>query len=67
MSASRNVQEPCEGVTPARWQQVKNLLAQALEASPSERPALLERICAGDSALRSEIESLLEAGDKAGR
>jgi len=66
MPASRNVPEPCEGVTPARWQQVRNLLAQALEASPSDGPALLERICAGDPALRSEIESLLEARDRAG-
>jgi eukaryotic-like serine/threonine-protein kinase len=65
MPASRNVPEPCEGVTPARWQQVKNLLAQALEVSPSDRPAFLASICAGDSALRSEIESLLEAGDRA--
>ena len=67
MSAWRNVPEPCEGVSPARWQQVKDLLAQTLEVSPPERPAFLERICAGDSALRSEIESLLEAGDMAGR
>jgi len=65
MSASRNIPEPCESVTAARWQQVKNLLAQALEVLPSDRSAFLERMCAGDSALRSEIESLVEAGDRA--
>lgn len=44
---------------PARWQQVKNLLAQALELAPEERARFLDEACAGDRGLRTEIESLL--------
>jgi len=41
------------------WEQVKELLADALERSPEERAAFLDRACAGDEALRAELESLL--------
>jgi serine/threonine protein kinase/tetratricopeptide (TPR) repeat protein len=46
-------------MTPERWQQVKNLLAVVLDVDPSERAAHLDKLCTGDSSLRSEIESLL--------
>jgi eukaryotic-like serine/threonine-protein kinase len=46
-------------MTPGRWRHVKDVLAAALELEPSERQAHLESVCAGDLAMRREIESLL--------
>ena len=41
------------------------LQARGLPAA-GERQAFLDRACEGDSSLRAEVESLLEAGDRAG-
>ena len=47
-------------MTPARWQQVKETLASALELRTiPERAIFLSRACADDTALRREVESLL--------
>jgi serine/threonine protein kinase/Tol biopolymer transport system component len=46
-------------VTPERWQQVKKVLAAALERQGDQRMAYLKQACAGDDALRQEVESLL--------
>ncbi len=43
----------------AQWQQVKKLLEAALEREPSQRGAFLAEACAGDAALKNEIESLI--------
>src|SRR5690348_4533847 len=43
-----------------RWQRVKDVLAEAMEATPADREACLERNCAGDTSLRREVELLLE-------
>jgi eukaryotic-like serine/threonine-protein kinase len=51
-------------MTPERWQEIKNVLAQALEIKPAERAAFLDRSCSGDSSLRREVELLL-ASDEA--
>src|SRR5262245_20203446 len=48
-------------MTPERWQQVKAVFGEAIELPAAERAAFLERECAGDAELRSEIESLLTA------
>ncbi len=53
-------------MTPERWQQVKGVLLNVLEISPSERAIFLDQACRGDRALRQEVESLL-AGDEQGR
>ncbi|MBX3621609.1 MAG: serine/threonine protein kinase [Rhizobacter sp.] len=45
----------------ARWQQLKPLLADALELPPQARSAHLDRVCGSDAALRAELESLLDA------
>jgi eukaryotic-like serine/threonine-protein kinase len=50
-------------VTPDRWQEVKNLLAAALERPPQERSGYLEQACS-EPALRREVESLLAAHDQ---
>ncbi len=44
-----------------RWQQIDRLLQSALELKVEERAAFLQQACAGDTALRQEIESLLAA------
>jgi hypothetical protein len=50
-------------MTPERWQQVCDLLEQALELAPQQRPALLDRACDSDSSLRQEVEVLLASSD----
>src|SRR6266849_2724001 len=52
-------------MTPERWQKVKEVLHGALELTPAQRPAFLDRACAGDDSLRQEVESLLASSDKA--
>ncbi len=51
---------------PERWQEVKKVLAGALERAPGERHAYVDRACAGDEALRREVESLLTQQNAAG-
>jgi len=46
-------------MTPERWQELRNVLYDALQVAPADRPAFLDRACASDSALRQELESLL--------
>jgi formylglycine-generating enzyme required for sulfatase activity len=46
-------------MTSERWQQVEKLYQAALEREPSQRAAFLKEACAGDEALRQEVESLL--------
>jgi Tol biopolymer transport system component len=49
-----------------RWQQIKEIFHSALERAPAERTAFLDRTCAGDEAIRSEVESLIAAHEKEG-
>ncbi len=42
-----------------RWRQVEELFHRALEREGPERAAFLDEACAGDEALRREVESLL--------
>src|SRR5713226_5508618 len=44
---------------PERWQQIDKLYHSALECEASHRAAFLDQACAGDEALRREVESLL--------
>ncbi|HSM60496.1 MAG TPA: serine/threonine-protein kinase [Longimicrobiales bacterium] len=48
-----------------RWARVQETLADALEMGPGEREVYLAEACAGDDALREEVESLLAASDDA--
>jgi serine/threonine protein kinase len=45
-------------MTPDRWQQIERLYHAALAHNATERAAFLEEECAGDLALRQEVESL---------
>ena len=46
-------------MTPERWQRVSDLYEAVLERPAGEREAFVADACAGDSALRREIQSLL--------
>ena len=48
-----------------RYQQVERLFHSALECKPEDRAAFIEQACAGDEALRHEVESLLPYDDQA--
>ncbi|MGA9041326.1 MAG: serine/threonine-protein kinase [Terriglobales bacterium] len=45
------------------WEQIKELVHQALSLAPEERTRFLDQACSSDPALRTEVESLLLAGD----
>ncbi len=47
-----------------RWQQIDKLLQSALELKAEARSAFLHQACAGDEALRQEVESLLAANEE---
>ncbi len=44
---------------PERWQRVGELFHRALELGADDRPRFLDDACAGDEALRAEVDSLL--------
>jgi len=46
-------------MTPERWQSIERLYYAALERDTDEQAAFLAEACAGDEALRGEVESLL--------
>ena len=54
-------------MTAARWGEVKAVLAAVLEAPSTEREALLDKLCASDSAMRASVESLLAVETHADR
>ena len=54
-------------MTPERWQKIQFLLQAALELNSFERDGFLARECAGDDALRQEVESLLASAADAHR
>ncbi|MEJ7578461.1 MAG: serine/threonine-protein kinase, partial [Pyrinomonadaceae bacterium] len=52
-------------MTPERWQQINQLFHSALEHEGGQRAAFLARACAGDEALREEVESLVASHQQA--
>ena len=46
-------------MTPERWAQIDRIHTAALDRPMAERAAFLDEACAGDPALRREVESLL--------
>ena len=52
-------------MTPERWQQVKAILAEAIECDDAlQRAACVKRFCASDRLLQEEVEALLAYADK---
>jgi serine/threonine protein kinase/tetratricopeptide (TPR) repeat protein len=52
-------------MTPERWQQIDQLFHFALERAPQERALFITEACAGDEALKREVESLLKSHERA--
>ncbi len=48
------------------WRRVRAALEEALDRAPAERAAFLEEHCAGDAALRAEVDRLLELESQPG-
>ena len=49
-----------------RLQQISPIFQRAVELQPDERAAFLEAACAGDAALRSDVERLISGHEQAG-
>jgi len=47
-------------MTPESWSDVKRIFQEAIDLPPSERNAFIIKACGDDSALRDEVESLLD-------
>ena len=54
-------------MTPERWKQIDELAQSALERGSDERAAFLAAACAGDDALRGEVESQIVYQQQASR
>jgi serine/threonine protein kinase/tetratricopeptide (TPR) repeat protein len=54
-------------MTPERWQQVKEILHNALQKDPEHRSAFLADVCHADPSLRFEVDSLLAFDRDGGR
>ncbi len=48
------------------WERLGRVFHQAAELSPDQRTPFLDQACAGDPALRAEVEAMLAAHDSAG-
>jgi hypothetical protein len=53
-------------VDPDRWLRLNELFLAAIEQDPDRRAAFLDEVCAGNSALRAEVESLVVSHEQAG-
>jgi eukaryotic-like serine/threonine-protein kinase len=51
-------------MTPERWQQVKALFQTAVEGEANQRAAFLDDACAGDPALRKQVEALIASHEQ---
>jgi tetratricopeptide (TPR) repeat protein len=54
------------GLSRERWRRIEPLLDEALELEPTEWPAFLDRVCADEPDLRSDLAALLRADRDAG-
>ena len=55
-----------ELMTPERWRQVEEIFQAALDLSPEDRDRYVLDVCANDTELRRDVESLLSQYDSAG-
>ncbi len=53
-------------MTPERWRQVEEIFQAALDLSPDERVRYVSQVCAADTDLKRDVESLLSQYDSAG-
>jgi serine/threonine protein kinase len=52
-------------MTPERYRRLCELFDQALQRPPAERAAFLDQACAGDAALRAELDAMLRHDERA--
>lgn len=55
-----------DGMTPERWQVVKDVFQAALRRDERQRPAYLDHACAGDPSLRADVDAMLASDERAG-
>ena len=48
------------------WEKLKEFFHTALALPPKDRPAYLDRACAGDAFLRQSVEALLKSHEESG-
>src|ERR687895_2149316 len=53
-------------MTPERWQKVEEIFQAAVDLLPEERARYIAQVCANDTTLRRDVESLLSQHDSAG-
>jgi eukaryotic-like serine/threonine-protein kinase len=53
-------------MTPERWEQINELYHEAVELDANRQAKFLNQACAGDAALRDEVESLIASHEQAG-
>ncbi|HTQ55785.1 MAG TPA: tetratricopeptide repeat protein [Bryobacteraceae bacterium] len=53
-------------MNPGAWPELETIYLEAQALAPADRPAFLDRACAGNAALRAEVESLLAADEAYG-
>ncbi len=53
-------------MTPERWRQVEEIFQAALDLSPEDRDRYVSDVCAADTELKRDVESLLSQYDSAG-
>src|SRR5437879_1942096 len=53
-------------MTPEKWETIARIFDEAAEMPASERSGLIDQACAGDAALRREVDRLLAENDSAG-
>ena len=52
-------------MTPQRYEQIRDIFLTARDQTPADRPAFLDRACAADADLRSEVDALLASDQQA--
>src|SRR5579872_1703181 len=53
-----------KAMTPEEWHKIKSVLAIALELDDADRRIYLDSACAGQTSMRTEVESLLKCHDE---
>ena len=53
-------------MTPERWQKVEEIFQAAVDLLPEERARYIAQVCANDTTLKNDVESLLSQHDSAG-
>src|SRR5438270_12598311 len=53
-------------MSPERWKQIEEVFQSALDLPESERGGFIASACAGDDALREQVEALIKQYEQAG-